>query len=261
MAYERQDFAEDMAVPTVMKFPDDLGATSAISVKSPFMIYEIVDWNNATKSATGTVKGSASAALKSIEGSIVLPMPESGLVDNTSISWSEEQMAVSSTEDTDYMSYMWERLKARGANVLKNATGSLGAYYVQSRGATINDFTGLLFGGVDLRSYEFTYNLMPSSEGESKVLQQILYTFKKSSITTYDDTVVNFPKIFNIYVTMPRLKRELFEIKTCACTGVAINYDGDGRFNTFKNGFPIKVGLTLSFRELARIDRKDLVAP
>ena len=48
----------------------------------------------------------------------------------------------------------------------------------RSSGQILNPNTELLFNGVKLRSFNFTFNLAPRSDDEARVIQQIVRTFK-----------------------------------------------------------------------------------
>jgi hypothetical protein len=242
------------------RFPSTVGQGN----NHPFMLFEIINWNKRNEPRT---VDSQQKAFESVNGSIALPIPDAGLNDNTSISWGEEQMVVADELSLEgFATAGWTAMKAKFAEMALKASGSIGSFYKQAEGKTINDFTSLLFGGVDLRSFEFSYTFYPFDEEEKNKLEDIIYYFKNNAITEYPDkeklstVFVEFPSIFNIYVVTPGRGRDLFVIKSCACTGVNVNYDGDGRLSTFKDGSPLKVGLTLSFRELERLSRTDIIS-
>ena len=45
----------------------------------------------------------------------------------------------------------------------------------------------------------------------------------------------------------------VLRIKTCACTGAAVNYTPDGMWNAYEKGQPVSVTLSLRFSELEPI--------
>ena len=45
----------------------------------------------------------------------------------------------------------------------------------------------------------------------------------------------------------------MVRIKTCACTGTAVNYTPDGMWNAYEKGQPVSVTLSLRFSELEPI--------
>ena len=71
------------------------------------------------------------------------------------------------------------------------------------------------------------------------------------------------PNVFDIHFKTGRSDSDFYEIldrndsvlriKTCACTGAAVNYTPDGMWNAYEKGQPVAVTLSLRFSELEPI--------
>jgi hypothetical protein len=71
------------------------------------------------------------------------------------------------------------------------------------------------------------------------------------------------PNVFDIVFKTTKQSEFFFEgddenhsvvrIKTCACTGTAINYTPDGMWNAYERGQPVSVTMSLRFSELEPI--------
>ena len=68
------------------------------------------------------------------------------------------------------------------------------------------------------------------------------------------------PNVFDIIFKTTRDKYDILNendsvlrIKTCACTGAAVNYTPDGMWNAYEKGQPVSVTLSLRFSELEPI--------
>ena len=49
------------------------------------------------------------------------------------------------------------------------------------------------------------------------------------------------------------INNSVVRIKTCACTGCAVNYTPDGMWNAYERGQPVSVTMSLRFAELEPI--------
>ena len=49
------------------------------------------------------------------------------------------------------------------------------------------------------------------------------------------------------------INNSVVRIKTCACTGAAVNYTPEGMWNAYEKGQPVAITLTLRFNELEPI--------
>ena len=148
-----------------------------------------------------------------------------------------------------------------GANV------SLNDLTARQEGVILNPNLELLFKGVELRSFTFNFDMTPRSRAESLEIKAIINTFKKrmSAKTTVDGSLsgskgifIQSPDVFNIEFRSGRNKHPfLFSLKTCALTNIQVNYAGTGAYTTYDDATPVKMRMSLTFRELNPIYAED----
>ena len=147
-----------------------------------------------------------------------------------------------------------------GANIDLNSITS------RTEGVILNPNLELLFKGVDLRSFTFSFDLTPRSRNESEEIKSIINTFKRRMApkTTVDGSggsrgiFIQAPDVFDIeFRRGGRSHPFLFSMKTCALTNIQMNYAGTGAYATYEDSTPIKMRMTLSFRELNPIYAED----
>jgi len=148
-----------------------------------------------------------------------------------------------------------------GANV------SLNDLTARTDGVILNPNLELLFKGVDLRDFTFSFELTPRSRAESQEIKSIINTFKrrmapKTSISNASGgskgIFIQSPDVFNIEFRRGGAKHPfLFSMKTCALTNIQVDYAGTGAYTTYEDSTPVKMRMSLSFRELNPIYAED----
>ena len=142
----------------------------------------------------------------------------------------------------------------------------------RGQGVVPNNNLALLFNSPTLREFTFTWKLTPRSREEATRVNNIIRFFKqgmapKKAIGTQTGGASYFlgtPNVFDItFKTTKEGGNFFFEgddenisvvrIKTCACTGAAVNYTPDGMWNAYDRGQPVSVTLSLRFAELEPI--------
>ena len=142
----------------------------------------------------------------------------------------------------------------------------------RGQGVVPNNNLALLFNSPTLREFTFTWKLTPRSREEATRVNNIIRFFKqgmapKKAIGTRTGGASYFlgtPNVFDItFKTTKEGGNFFFEgddenisvvrIKTCACTGAAVNYTPDGMWNAYDRGQPVSVTLSLRFAELEPI--------
>ena len=124
----------------------------------------------------------------------------------------------------------------------------------RTQGAVVNPNLELLFKGPTLRPFNFTFQMGARNEGESDEIMKILRFFKQggSPQRTQAQYLVKAPHTFQIeYLHRGGGQNKyLNKIKECALLSVGVNYTPNNNYATFKNGAPVAVELSLSFKEL-----------
>jgi len=142
---------------------------------------------------------------------------------------------------------------------------------ILSRGAGVipNSNLALLFNAPTLREFTFSWKMSPRSREEATRINNILRFFKqgmapkksnksKSGGASY---FLGAPNIFDLHFKTAKTKDyqildrndSVLRIKTCACTGAAVNYTPEGMWNAYEKGQPVAITLTLRFNELEPI--------
>ena len=142
----------------------------------------------------------------------------------------------------------------------------------RGQGVVPNNNLALLFNSPTLREFTFSWKMTPRSREEAQRVNNIIRFFKqgmapKKGIDTSTGGASYFlgtPNIFDIVFKTTKDGGNFFfegddennsvlRIKTCACTGAAINYTPDGMWNAYDRGQPVSVTMSLRFAELEPI--------
>ena len=142
---------------------------------------------------------------------------------------------------------------------------------ILARGAGVipNSNLALLFNAPTLREFTFSWKMSPRSKEEATRVNNILRFFKqgmapkKSSESKSGGAsfFLGTPNIFDIHFKTAKTKDyeildrndSVLRIKTCACTGAAVNYTPEGMWNAYEKGQPVAITLSLRFNELEPI--------
>jgi hypothetical protein len=152
---------------------------------------------------------------------------------------------------------------AKAVNVLGGNT-SLDGVLARTSGQIINPNMELLFNGVTLRSFNFTFDLTPRDERESDTIKRMLRIFKqnmqakKSSDGGGSGLFLRSPNVFQLnYKTGRRNHNFLHKFKPMALLNMAVNYTGAGTYATYDDTTPVHMKLDLSFQELNPVYSED----
>jgi hypothetical protein len=113
------------------------------------------------------------------------------------------------------------------------------------------------FEGIDRRSFQFTFRLIPRSSAEAKQIQLIVQTFREHSMpsfTTGDSLgrTLKAPSTFDIQY---HPAEHLHAIGTSVLEAVDVKFGGD-RPQFFGDGQPSETELTMTFKELDIVTRE-----
>jgi hypothetical protein len=137
-----------------------------------------------------------------------------------------------------------------GANV------SVEGLLSRSSGQVLNPNMELLFKGVMLRSFNFSFNFAPRQQSEAIAVKNIIRTFKKSmsarnSTGAGAGLFISSPNIFQLeYRSGNRKHPFLNTFKPCALRSMNVDYTSSGAYATYEDATPVHMKLTLSFQEL-----------
>ena len=133
----------------------------------------------------------------------------------------------------------------------------------RTAGVVANNNLELMFGGPKLREFSFAYKMTARDEGESRTIKKILRFFKQGSRPKKKTGGLGEASYFLATPNVFRFKfclgggaenTAVSRIKTCACTGIRVNYNGAGpTWTAYEDGQPVSVDMTLTFAELEPI--------
>ncbi len=136
----------------------------------------------------------------------------------------------------------------------------------RSSGQVLNPNMELLFKGVQLRTFPFSFSFTPRSRDESLIVKQIISIFKKSMAAKTSTAggqggrgiFIQAPDIFELrFMRGGRPHPFLYQMKPMALKSMNVNYSDTGAFITYEDSTPVKMSLNLSFTELNPIYADD----
>ena len=149
--------------------------------------------------------------------------------------------------------------KAVGAFTNVNAQGVI----TRQTGQVLNPNMELLFNNVTLRSFNFQFDLAPRNQKESRVIKNIIRTFKRSMNAKKTGTgaqglFIASPDVFQLsYKTGGEDHKFLNRFKPMALLNMAVNYTGSGTYATYDDTTPVHMQLSLQFQELNPVYSED----
>ena len=243
---------------------------------------------------------STSESLKNNEeilGQIFLPIPEN-ITDSNGVSWGENSLngleaagvgAIQGFMGSDGLGAGLMDLGKKGGKAVRelvgdkgtidainsvfasSAVGALGgsvsreSILARTTGAVLNPNMELLFGGVQLRTFNFDFDLAPRDKRESEEIRSIIRAFKVSMNAKNGSTdenssglFIKSPDIFQLtYKTGAKGHQFLHKFKPMAMLNMAVNYTGAGTYATYDNTSPIQMKLNITLQELNPIYSED----
>ena len=129
---------------------------------------------------------------------------------------------------------------------------------------TLNPNTRPLFRNVNIRTFTFTFKMIPESKREAAVVERIVKHFRKN---VYPEVIpegidgfsaaYRFPKLFDISFDMGGKKMGIPKIEKCYLRNVSVTYNSTAA--TFhEDGQPNEIDMTLTFVERKTLSRKDI---
>jgi uncharacterized protein YcfJ len=224
---------------------------------------------------TGAIVGAQmSRTQKRLKTAIALHIPNN-LSINYGVTWSEEDTAGLAMGGA-IAQQGWELAKAIGSLGKSNnsdVTGTIGGIATNialskgpnqagnsvASGLAANPKKEQVFKGVNFRSFSFDYKFFPRNSDEAQNIMRIIRQFKYHMHPEFKDSnnfVYIYPSEFDIfYYKNGEENLNLHRHTSCVLTDMSVNYTPNGMFNTFADGMPTQIDVTLSFRELALLTK------
>lgn len=220
------------------------------------------------------------SSIKQSNGAILLPLPNT-LTDSTGLMLRTENLvdtlgaetaarAAANMSDQGIIDAMGQGLK----DLFASATGQTDvtprdAMYIAKRlfgdnfllgpagqgtGLTLNPKSSLVFQGVNLKEFQFDWELAPSEEKESLAIRNIIRKLKMNSLPTYNPessftiSMLRYPSTVDIYM-LGVDPGYFFYFKTAMINHISTNFTPHG-LSIVRGGRPASVGLSISLREM-----------
>lgn len=229
---------------------------------------------------------------------IILPIPQN-IQDNNGVTWGEDKLndfaAWGLTRISDAMNQdnIWgddsmlgsiaksaqqlgdtakgargkqiiEYFKLTAAAAAANALGanvSIGSLLSRTTGQVINQNVEMLFNGVQVRSFNFQWDLAPRNDKETDTIKGIIRILKQRSaakMTKSNLGFLNAPDVFRLkYMKGGQSHPFLNSFKISALKNMTMNYTGSGTYATYEDGTPVHMQLGLTFTEINPIYAED----
>ena len=289
--YLRIEIANYVAPGLNLSGKDSAGNDTKTGILSPT---KDKDGNNAINTNFSLTRGSSvqNFSQKNLKSTIYLPIPQQ-LSDSTSVSWGDaglspiEAFGISATANT-----MGKGLKGAidslmtASNGLKQiagddqlqsaivaalsgeAVGALGGnvsgtqLVSRATGQVFNPNLELLFEGVNIRSFPFSFEFFPRNRKEAEEVKKIIRTLKQSmsakKVGTTGQIFISAPDVFQLtYMKGPNKHPFLNTFLPMALTSVNLTYTGSNTYSTFYDGTPTHMRMDLTFKELNPVYAED----
>ena len=139
-----------------------------------------------------------------------------------------------------------------------NVSGS--SIVARATGQVFNPNLELLFNGVNLRVFPFTFEFFPRNREEGEEVRQIIRLLKYSMIPSRGDQgiFIKAPYVFQLeYMKGSKPHPFLNRFQPMALTNMSLNYTGSNTYSTFYDGTPTHIRLELLFKELNPVYKDD----
>lgn len=150
------------------------------------------------------------------------------------------------------------------AKVPQGIANLLGAEFALSdalqvgTGLAPNPFREQVFRNVETRTFRFDYRFFPRSPDEAKAVRDIIKQFKFHMHPEISEggLFYVYPSTFDIaYYFNGTENQNIHRISSCVLERMSVDYGGGG-WNTFNDGMPTEINMSLEFRELERLTKE-----
>ena len=159
---------------------------------------------------------------------------------------------------------------AIGAAVAGTAIGALGGnvsadqLISRATGQILNPNLEVLFNGVGIRTFPFSFQFFPRNRSEGQVVMDIIRTLKiemaptRTIETDAKGIFIKSPSIFHLKYKKGNSPHPfLNRFKPAVLSDMKVNYTAAGSHSTFYDGTPTHIQVDMQFKELNPIFRED----
>ena len=137
---------------------------------------------------------------------------------------------------------------------------SAGQLLALAQGKVYNPNVELLYTAPGMRSFDFSFKFVPKNAQEASEMNRIIVNFKKwSAPKDLKNGMFEVPHVWQVqYMTGGSDNNNLNKFKPAACTSVTVQANPQTTMHVaHPDGVPIETVMSLSFREVNIITRKD----
>ena len=152
-----------------------------------------------------------------------------------------------------------EYLQTGAAVAASRIPGSVGNAIRLTLRVTANPNTRAVFQNVNIRTFNFTFKLIPNSLEESQEIEKIVKHFRREIYPelTEQGLGYKFPDAFRITLHHKNKQVKMPKINTCFLQSINHNYNPTaGTFH--RDGYPSEVDLSMNFIEMRPLSKEDI---
>ena len=148
-----------------------------------------------------------------------------------------------------------QAIGALGGNVSANSI------IARATGQVLNPNLELLFNGVNLRVFPFTFEFFPRNRNEAVEVRNIIKALKYSMLPSKNGSegvFISAPYVFKLeYMKGNKKYPFLNHFLPMALTNMSVSYTGSNTYSTFYDGSPTHIRMDVVFKELNPIYKED----
>lgn len=149
-------------------------------------------------------------------------------------------------------------LASAAVNLIPGTNTSFSGLLARTTGQILNPNKELLFNGVNLRAFNFSFDLAPRNDKEATQIKMIIRSLKQNMSAKSDSVFLDSPNVFQLtYMTGGKEHKFLNKFIVAALTSINVNYTGSGTYMTYNDGAPVHMRMDLSFQELSPVYAED----
>ena len=155
-----------------------------------------------------------------------------------------------------YKQLLATSLFAQAANIPLGGSLTRDQVIARSSGQILNQNVELLFNGVTLRSFKFSFKFTPRNPNEANQVYYIIESLKLNMAAKVSEggLFLNTPNVFELTYKQGNGPHPfLNSFKQCVLTDMSINYTGEGTYAVYSDATPVSMILELGFKELEPI--------
>jgi hypothetical protein len=187
------------------------------------------------------------------QGTVRLPLPNQ-MIDNQQVQYNDVKLKEA----------LSKLIPASGNKAVSVIGGALSAVGQAAAGAIINPFMVIMFQSPTFKKHTLTWKLTPSSEQESRDLNQIINTFKYNQLPAkaLGGFLLSFPNIVQITVSVNNPTYFTYVFKPAVIEDLQVTWTPSGQPSFFgSTQAPTEVQITMAIQEIEFWTQEDYGAP